>query len=89
MNIEFCILFFVCGLVVGFVGSVVGGAVIATPTKIAQHMSVSFVIANCFPGFFYGHFYQENTLVGVVYGFCGTLGGVLGWLIYSILILRR
>jgi drug/metabolite transporter (DMT)-like permease len=85
-RIKWSITYFLCGIAVGLVISVIGGSLIATPKQIASHLSPGIFLPSYFPGMRHGYYVQKNAASGILYGLCGSLGAMLGWAIYSTLV---
>jgi len=74
---------FVVGVIVGFVGSVLGGLFFVTPHQIASKLSLVFPAAGAITGSSNGKNLEERT----VYATVGGLGAILGWVIYRGIVL--
>ena len=74
---------FLVSLLVGFLGSVIGGILITTPAQIASHLSVAFYISGGMAAQTFGTTTKER----LVLIFVGAVGGTLGWFIYHVFVL--
>ncbi len=71
------------GVIVGLVGSVIGGWLFATPTLIARKLPLAFLVAGAAPGSSNGTSLAWRTYFATV---CA-IGTILGWVIYRGIVL--